>query len=109
MESHKKEIEVRVEPNSSSLRFYKIHYRPKKRFNLFNTWRTLVEVWDGANLSFDQPVLFDKFETAVEFAKKLKEDPTLIDQHYERENARYEKSQERRRKEREGRNKSITL
>ena len=103
------EIEVKVEPHGSSMKYYCILYRPKKRFNFFNWWRTLVSVWDGASLSFDQPVMFSNFDDAVEYAKKLKDNPELIEQHYDRERKRYAEARDRRNKYYNNRNKSIKL
>lgn len=109
MKRQNEKIEVKVEPHSSSLRFYVIRYRPLKRFNLFNFWRTLVEVWDGASLNYSQPVMFEKFEHAVEYAKRIKDDPSLIDKHYEEQDKIYEKARERRIKYNQERNKSAKL
>lgn len=100
------EIEVKVEPHSSSLAYYVIMYRPVKRFNLFNFWRTLVEVWDGASLNFSQPVMFQNFDHAVEYAKRIKTNPELISEHYKEQNEIYKKAVERRRNHNIERNKS---
>lgn len=109
MEKHK-EIEVKVSPNSSSLAYYKIEWRYKrKRFNFLNPWKTIVEVWDGAYLNYDQPVLFQSFEGAVEYANKIKKDPSLIDKHYEEQDKIYNDAKERRLKERAERNRSIKI
>jgi len=59
------ELEIKIEPNSASLLYYSIYYRPRKRFNFFNPWKQLIEVWDGANLSYDQPVLFEDFDKDI--------------------------------------------
>lgn len=91
-----KEIEIKVEPHSSSMKYYVIRYRPKMKINWFNYWRTLVEVWDGASLSFDQPVMYDSFDDAISIAKKFKENPSLIDKHYKNEREKYMQSKKRR-------------
>lgn len=89
-------LEIKIEPNSDSLLYYSIYYRPKRRFNLFNPWNQLVEVWDGANLSYDQPVLFDNFDKAVEYGNQLKSNPKLIKEHYDREDKKYNESKKKR-------------
>lgn len=101
-----KELKVKVELHSSSGAYYGIYY---KRPGWFKSWYTLVEVWDGASLSYDQPVLFSEFEAAVEFAKKLKENPELIDKHYERQDEIYKKALQRRNAEWERKNKAIII
>lgn len=103
------EVEIKIEPHSSSMSYYCIYYRFKKKFNLFNTWRQLVEVWDGASLSYDQPVLFSNFNDAVEFGKKLKNNPNLIKEHYDREDKRYIDAKKRRNDYYNSRNKTTVL
>lgn len=92
-------IEVLVEPHGTSMKYYCIKYRPKKRFNLFNPWRMLVQVWNGSSVTYDQPVLISNFDYACEYAESLKNNPLLINQHYEREDKRYKKACEAREKE----------
>jgi hypothetical protein len=105
----KEEIEVKIEPNSASLRYFCIKYRPKKRINWFNWWSTLVQVWDGAYLTYDQPVLFESFENAVRYGKMLKQNPILIKEHYERQDKIYSASLKRRKEYSDNRNKSTII
>jgi len=46
-----KEIEIRITPHSSSMSYYQVHWKWKKRFNLFNFWKRMVNVYDGAWLA----------------------------------------------------------
>lgn len=102
-------IEIRVEPNGSSMKYYCIYYRDKKRFNFFNYWKQLVEVWDGAELTYDQPILIADFNQAVSYAKRLKANPKLIDEHYEKEDKKYNQIKERRNQHYQERNKSAQI
>ena len=72
-------------------------------------WNMLVSVWDGVYLSYDQPVMFDSFDFVVQYAKRLKENPHLIEEHYKKEDEKYEKSLKEREDRRNKRNKSIKL
>lgn len=101
------ELEVKIEPHSSSMRYYCIYYRYKKRSNLFNFWKQLVEVWDGAYLNYDQPVMFSDFDEAVKYGKELKDNPSLIKEHYDREDKKYQEAKKRRKDEYKSRNKKI--
>lgn len=103
------EIEVRVEPHSSSMKYYQILWRKKKKFNLFNFWEVLVEVWDGACLNYSQPVMFGNLEDGIEYAKKLKSNPNLIEEHYKKQDKIYSDAKERREKEYESRNKTFKI
>lgn len=104
-----REIEVKVEPHGSSMNYYCIYYRYKKRFNFLNCWKRLVEVWDGASLTYDQPVMFEDFDYTVRYAKKLKENPELIKEHYIIEDEKYKKAKKRRGQYYQERNKSIKI
>jgi hypothetical protein len=106
---YKMELEIKIEPHSSSMHFYCIYYRYKRKFNLFNSWKQLVEVWDGVNLSYDKPVMFNNFDDAVEYGKKLKDNPNLIGEHYAKENKKYQDSKQRRCDYYNSRNKSIII
>lgn len=90
-------IQVRVTPNGSSLKFYKIQYREDLGFwSFLLRWRTIVSVWDGAELSYDQPVLFERFQDAEAWAKELKAKPRLIKRHYQKQDKIFEEARERR-------------
>lgn len=102
-------IEVKVEPHSQSMNYYSISFRKKRRINLFNSWRRLEYVWDGVELSYDQPMLFDKFEDAENYAKKLKANPKLIEEHYKNQDEIYQRAKERRSKHANDRNKSLII
>ena len=104
-----KELEIKVVPHSDSMKFYCFYYRFKKKFNLFNSFKQLVEVYDGANLSYDQPVMYSNFEDAVEYAKKLKENPALIDEHYKKQDEIYQQALKRKENYRKERDKSIII
>lgn len=52
----------------------------------------LVYAWDHS--SYDQPVMYENFEEAVAHAKRLQENPALIDEHYKREDERFRKMRE---------------
>ena len=95
-----KEIQVKVSPHSSSLAYYTIEWRRKRKYlNFLNPWKLMVEVhWSGGScsVSYSQPVLFPNPGSAVEYANKLKKDPSLIDKHYEVQDKIYiRKKQER--------------
>ena len=77
-----KEVEVRVRPHGSGLRYYCIEYRVKKRFNWFNVWERYCYTWNIGIDSFDpdQPYLYENYEYALQRAKKLKDNPELIDE-----------------------------
>lgn len=80
-------------------RYYIIQYRPLRKFNWFNSWRTLVRVYDGAYLTFDQPVMDNDFDAMVKMAERMKANPSLIDEHYQRQREIYHKAQVRRNEE----------
>jgi len=84
-----KEVEFLVEPFSDSN--YVIYYRVKKRFNLFNFWKLYEYVWRLDTLTFDkhQPFLYTSFESAAYSAKKLKENPKMLDEHIEAQKMRW--------------------
>lgn len=101
-----KKIKVKVELHSSTSDFYCIYYKEDK---WWKEWRQLVGVWDGLYLEYDQTVLFSNFDEAVEYAKKLKENPELIDKHYEKQDKIYEESLRKRNEKWKRKNKSIIL
>lgn len=103
------ELEIKIEPYSSSMKYYCIYYRFKKKFNLFNIWKQLVEVWDGVYLNYNQPILISDFNDAVEYGKKLKNNPNLIKEHYDKENKKYQDAKKRRNDYYNSRNKTIIL
>ena len=109
-----KEVEIRVEPFGESLTHYCIYYREKKKFNLFNTWKRYCYTWSigmRGTESFDpyQPYLFEKYESALEEAKRLKNNPELIDENNEKRWKRYNEICEDLRKYREERNKTTVI
>ena len=73
----KVEVEVRL----FSDKYYAIYYREKKRFNLFNRWERYSYTFycPGVSIDFNQPRLYENFDEAVEIAKSLKSNPSLID------------------------------
>lgn len=100
-----KTILIKVSPNSKSLLFYKVQYKIDLWFlSFFIPWKTIVSVYDGINLSYDQPILFEKFQDAEKWAKELKEDPTLIKKHYQNQDKIFIQAKERRAKLYEDRN-----
>ncbi len=105
---YNKEIEVKVEP-SISRNYYKIYFRQKKRFNLFNFWKPMVIVWDGASLNYDQPIMYRDFDQAVKFAKELKANPELIQEHYEQQDKIYAESIKKRKEKYNSRNRNMTI
>jgi hypothetical protein len=106
-----KEVEVRVE--TFSLDNYCIYYREKKRFNLFNPWKTYCYTWSlgwkGSSFDPHQPHLFDKYEWALAEAKRLKSKPELIDENNEKRWKKYDKLHREFNEYRKERNRSITL
>ncbi len=104
-----RELQVKIEPHSSSMRYYCIYYRYRKRFNLFNFWKQLVEVHDGFYLNYSQPVMFSDFDAAVAYGEQLKANPSLIDEHYAREDKRYQAALQRSRAEYNSRNRTKIL
>lgn len=103
------ELEVRIEPYTSSMQYYCIYYRWKKKINLFNTWRLLIQVWNGAYITYGHPVLFPNFDYAVEYGKTLKSNPKLIEEHYKKQDQIYEEALNKRNDYYDSRNKSTTL
>lgn len=93
-----KEIEVKIQPHSSSLQYYCVYWRKKKRFNLFNAWNRMVSVFDGVYLTYDQPLMFDRFEDACNYGERIKKNPDLITEHYLNEDNKYKLALERRSK-----------
>lgn len=104
-----KEIEVLVSPHGSRGNYYQIHWRIKKNFNLFNGWKQMVTVYSGASLSYDQPILISCFDDALKYAEKLKNNPGLIAEHYDRQDELFEEEKKRREKYYQGRNRTIKL
>lgn len=101
-----KQLEILIEPHSSSMRYYVVRYRNKKKYNIFNSWRTLHEVWDGVYLTYDHPILFENFEEAIVYGKKLKNNPKRIRDHYKKQDEIYLKAKKRRKGYKQLRNKS---
>ena len=103
-------VEVKVEPYSHTLKYYCIKYRYSwKYLNFLNPYRTLVEVWDGACLDYEQPVLFDNFNEAIKFAKYVKKNPNYIKEHYRKQDKIFKDELKRRKQNRNNRNKSLKL
>lgn len=107
MEITVKEIEVKIEPHSNSLDYYCVYWRKKKRFNLFNCWSRMVSVYDGAQLTYDQPLMFSRFEDACNYGERIKKNPNLITEHYLIEDKKYKLALERRKKRSDERNKIV--
>ncbi len=107
-----KNIQLKIKPTSSYLLFYKILYRKKCWFSFLIPWKTLLKnsitidyykEHPTCKPNIKQPVSFEKFDDAVEYAKKLKENPQLIDEHNKKELALYNEFKQY------NRNKTITL
>jgi hypothetical protein len=102
-----KEVQIRVEPFSS--RYYQISYREKKKFNLFNCWHCYCYTWSwgfkGSTANPYQPHLFEKYEDALNEAKRLKSNPGLIDKNNEKRWKKYNELTQ----DKEERNRTITL
>lgn len=103
------ELEIKIEPHSSTMKNYCIFYRYKKKFNLFNCWKRLVKVADNPYLRYDQPVMFFNFDYAVTYGKRLKNNPNLIKEHYQKEDKKYQEALKRRNDYYKSRNKSIII
>ena len=103
------EIQVKISPYSSSLQYYSVLWRRKRKINIFTPWRRMVRVWEGFDLVPDQPMLFSRFEDAEAYAKELKKDPSLIEKHYEEQAQIYSELKEQREKYRKERNISRVL
>lgn len=103
------QIEVRVSPHSESLKYYQIHWRKKKRFNLFNYWKGIYCFIYLSSPELDQPLLFSNFNKAVEYAMKIKENPDLIFKHNAEELEKYNKAIKNLIEHRKERNKSIII
>lgn len=106
-----KEVEVRVE--LLSLDYYCIFYREKKIINLFNSWNRYCYTWSfgcrGSSFDPYQPHLYDKYEWALEEAKRLKNNPELIDENNEKRWEKYNKLCQDLDAYKKERNRSITL
>lgn len=103
-----KEIEIKIEPYSSSMAYYCIYYRYKKKFNIFNFWKQLEHVYDGVEISYN-PMLFSIFDDAVEYGEKLKKDPSLIKEHYVEQYNIYQEALKRKNEYIKSRNKSTII
>lgn len=106
------ELEVLVSPHSKSLDYYGIYYRPKRKFNLFNSFKTLTGVlyFESSNEIYrDQPVLFRDFDEAVSYAMKLKSNPDLINEHYKEQDVKWEQCLKKWHEKRNKRNRSTVL
>jgi hypothetical protein len=106
-----KEVEIIVEPFSERKTHYVIYYREKKKFNLFNRWKRYDYTWTLSVEFFDQhqPHLFEKFEHAVESAKRLKKNPKLIDENEERRIKKYKECTNALEKYKRERNKNLKI
>lgn len=86
-----KEVQVRVEPFSHDN--YCILYREKKKINLFNFWKPYCYTWSlgcrGSLFDPHQPHLYEKYEWALAEAKRLKNNPELIDENNEKRWKKY--------------------
>jgi len=102
-------LEVKVIPQSESLDYYVVLYRPKKLINIFNSWYIIVEVYDGFELRTDFPVMFHSFDDAVKYAKEVKANPEILIDHNKKEKLKYDAAVKIRNKNYRLRNKSITI
>ena len=102
-------IEVRVSPHTDAGNFYVIEYREVYTWPFVKPWIRMMKCWDGYYLNMDMPVLISNFDSAVEYAKKLKENPMLIEEHNVTQQAKYEASLKKREELRKERNKSIII
>ncbi len=106
-----KKVEFKVEPFSSRMTHYAIYYREKKRFNLFNSWKRYDYTWTLSVEFFDpqQPHLFERFDSAVAEAERLKANPSLIDKNEEKRIQKYRECQKSLKAHMKERNKSLKL
>lgn len=76
----KKEFEFQIRCYAQS-DFYVIYYREKRRFNLFNFWVLLTEVWRLSDIKpvRDQPCFFSNVRSAKDFIIGFKDDPNRLD------------------------------
>lgn len=98
-----KELEFYITNYTTDQDYYVIYYRPKRKFNLFNTWKLLVKVFyagkrSNLNITNDQPVFFRDFDKAKEYAEYLKKNPDLIEKHIKEQNERFQQIIKERRK-----------
>lgn len=90
------ELQIKVKLYSYSGNYYGIYYRYKwKHLNWFNPYKSLVEVYEGAYLINNHPVLFEKFENTVHFAEQLKANPNSIKEHYKEQDKIYKETKKR--------------
>ena len=101
-----KELILKVSPYTDTGKYFVIRYKyryKKTRKTIFfgeetyyteDKYKLLVEVCDFLEYSvrFNQPVFFETFDLAIEYAKKLKENPSLLEEHYKREQEKYDKA-----------------
>jgi len=83
-----KEIEVLVRNYTDDGKWYVVKYKPKIKcfmidLNLWsNPWRNIYSVIDfGDSITMDIPMLLPSYEDAMSYAKRIKENPELIEQH----------------------------
>lgn len=92
-----KEVEVKVSPHGRNC--WQIYYREKKKFrfmNIFNSWKRYEYTIKSNLYVFDSiPHLFVNFNHAIEEARRLKNNPKLIDiNNFDREKKIFEYSKE---------------
>ena len=83
-----KEIEVLVINHTDDGKWYVVKYKPKIKcfmidLNLWsNPWRNIYSVSDfGDSITMSMPMLFPSYEDAMSYAKRIKANPELIEQH----------------------------
>mgnify|MGYP001174237883 CR=1 FL=1 len=85
-----KEIEVLVKSYiEDDPDYYVVRYRPKHktflgRMLIHESWRDIYKVLNHGRLyasKVDMPTLFSDYDEALEYAKKIKANPELIEQH----------------------------
>jgi len=101
MENLMKEIEVSVKPfwneNEEFLAYrdqFIVRYRLKRENNVLNFWKDIItyEFW-GYSILKKRKMTFRQYDEAVEYAKKIKENPEIVFSHIAKEKERIAKNE----------------
>lgn len=110
-----KNIKFIISPFTSKCEFYYIRFKPQwktfplRLLNFLFFYRRLtvsrIREWDDLS----QPILYSNFDEAVNFVKRYKKYPELLDEHFKERKESFELMQKREDEYYEDRNKSIEI
>lgn len=82
--------DIKLKVTRYGSRAYCIYYKSNK---WWKPWTMICQVYGYAPPDYTQPVLFFNYDEAVKYAKELKKNPILIDEHYDYWDKEYSKRQ----------------